>query len=175
MVYQVESYIPFSESLAIFYHPYTPMAVVIDNHLPRRPLILSYVLDWPLPPRAYILSESEMALQHVWRTPVVWRSVHLRAYCSTMTRCGVYDLIVWRFKCFSSNLILRYERFCGEVSYVCQSVWRWKWFFCLSSYVLQRLWLCRTTDTVFRREIGSRRQWGYGTWYGDNFPRCVGV
>ena len=24
---------------------YTPMAVVIDNHLPRRPLILSYVPD----------------------------------------------------------------------------------------------------------------------------------
>ena len=26
--------------------------------------------------------------------------------------------------------------------------------------------LCRTSDTVFRREIDSRRQWGYGTCYG---------
>ena len=27
-------------------HRYTPMAVVIDNHLPREPLISSYVPDW---------------------------------------------------------------------------------------------------------------------------------
>ena len=47
-----------------------------------------------------------------------------------------------------------------------QSVWRWKWFFCQSNYVLQRLRLCRTSDTVFRREIDSLRQWGYGTCYG---------
>ena len=47
-----------------------------------------------------------------------------------------------------------------------QSVWRWKWLFCQSNYVLQRLRLCRTSDTVFRREIDSRRQWGYGTCYG---------
>ena len=39
-------------------------------------------------------------------------------------------------------------------------------FFCQSNYVLQRLKLCRTSDTVFRREIDSRRQWGYGTCYG---------
>ena len=26
------------------------------------------------------------------------------------------------------------------------------------------------SDTVFRREIGSRRQWGYGTCYGGSFP-----
>ena len=32
--------------------------------------------------------------------------------------------------------------------------------------MLQRLRLCRTSDTVFRREIDSRRQWGYGTCYG---------
>ena len=47
------------------YIRYTPMAVVIDNHLPREPLISTYVPDWPLPPRVYILSESEMALEHV--------------------------------------------------------------------------------------------------------------
>ena len=43
------------------------MEVVIDNDLPREPLISSdlYVPDWPLPPRVYIQSESEMALQHV--------------------------------------------------------------------------------------------------------------
>ena len=51
-----------------------------------------------------------------------------------------------------------------------QRVWRWKWFSCQSSYVLQRLRLCRASDTVFRREIDSRRQWGYGTCYGDSFP-----
>ena len=31
--------------------------------------------------------------------------------------------------------------------------------------MLQRLRLCRTSDTVFRRELDSRRQWGYGTYY----------
>ena len=46
---------------------------------------------------------------------------------------------------------------------------------CQSSYVLQRLWFCRASDTVFRREIDSQRQWGYGTCYGDSFPRCEGV
>ena len=147
------------------------MAVVIDNHLPRRPLILSYVPDWPLPPRAYIPSESEMALQHVWRTPVVWRSVHLQYY-DALWRLWL-DRMTFQMFFVQSSPPLR--TLLWEVSYVCQSVWRWKWFFCLSSFVLQRLWLCRTTDTVFRREIGSRRQWGYGTWYGDSFPRCVGV
>ena len=44
---------------------YTPMAVVIDNDLPREPLISLYVPDWPLPPGVYIQSECEMALQHV--------------------------------------------------------------------------------------------------------------
>ena len=76
--------------------------------------------------------------------------------CSTLTHCGVCDLSVWRLK--------------WEVRYVHQSVWRWKWFSCQSSYVLQRLWLCRASDTVFRREIDSQRQWGYGTCYGDSFP-----
>ena len=42
---------------------YTPTAVVIDNPLPRKPLISPYVPDWPLPPRLYIPSEREMALQ----------------------------------------------------------------------------------------------------------------
>ena len=36
--------------------------------------------------------------------------------------------------------------------------------------MLQRLRLCRTSDTVFRHEIDSRRQWGYGTCYGGSFP-----
>ena len=76
--------------------------------------------------------------------------------CSTLTHCGVCDLSVWRLK--------------WEVSYVHQSVWRRKWFSCQSSYVLQRLRLCRASDTVFRREIDSQRQWGYGTCYGDCFP-----
>ena len=72
--------------------------------------------------------------------------------CSTLTHCGVCNLSVW------------------EVSYVNFRVWRWKWFSCQSSYVLQRLWLCRASDTVFRREIDSQRQWGYGTCYDDSFP-----
>ena len=29
---------------------------------------------------------------------------------------------------------------------------------------------CRASDTVFRREIDSQRQWDYGTCYGDCFP-----
>ena len=137
---------------------YTPKAVVIDNHLPRQPLISSYVPDWPLPPRVYIPSESEMALRariyaynrhlsfdvaFICAIAVLWR---------TVARAGICHLSVWRLK--------------WEVSYVHQSVWRWKWFFCQSNYVLQRLRLCRTSDTVFRREIDSLRQWGYGTCYG---------
>ena len=135
---------------------YTPRAVVIDNNLPILPLISSYVPDWPLPPRVYIPSESEMAL----RARIYAYNRHLlfdvAFICSTLTHYGVYDLSVWRLK--------------REVSYVHQRVWRWKWFSCQSSYVLQRLRLCRVSDTVFRREIDSQRQWGYGTCYGDSFP-----
>ena len=128
------------------------MAVVIDNHLPRQPLISSYVPDWPLPPRVYIPSESEMALRARIYAYNRHLSFDVAFICSTLTHCGVCHLSVWRLN--------------WEVSYVHQSVWRWKWFFCQSNYVLQRLRLCRTSDTVFRREIDSRRQWGYGTCYG---------
>ena len=131
---------------------YTPKAVVIDNHLPRQPLISSYVPDWPLPPCVYIPSESEMALRARIYAYNRHLSFDVAFICSTLTHCGVCDLSVWRLK--------------WEVSYVHQSVWRWKWFFCQSNYVLQRLRLCRTSDTVFRREIDSRRQWGYGSCYG---------
>ena len=133
-------------------YKYTPKAVVIDNHLPRQPLISSYVPDWPLPRRVYIPSESEMALRARIYAYNRHLSFDVAFICSTLTHCGVCHLSVWRLK--------------WEVSYVHQSVWRWKWFFCQSNYVLQRLRLCRTSDTVFRREIDSRRQWGYGTCYG---------
>ena len=136
---------------------YTPKAVVIDNHLPRQPLISSYVPDWPLPPRVYIPSESEMALRARIYAYNRHLSFDVAFICSTLTHCGVCHLSVWHLK--------------WEVSYVHQSVWRGKWFFCQSNYVLQRLRLCRTSDTVFRREIDSRRQWGYRTclrWY--SFP-----
>ena len=131
---------------------YTPKAVVIDYHLPRQPLISSYVPDWPLPPRVYIPSESEMALRARIYAYNRHLSFDVAFICSTLTHCGICHLSVWRLK--------------WEVSYVHQSVWRWKWFFCQSNYVLQLLRLCRTSDTVFRREIDSRRQWGYGTCYG---------
>ena len=131
---------------------YTPKAVVIDSHFPRQPLISSYVPDWPLPPGVYIPSESEMALRARIYAYNRHLSFDVAFICSTLTHCGVCHLSVWRLK--------------WEVSYVHQSVWRWKWFFCQSNYVLQRLRLCRTSDTVFRREIDSRRQWGYGTCYG---------
>ena len=130
--------------------------MVIDNYLPRQPLISSYVPDWPLPPHVYIPSESEMALRARIYAYNRHLSFDVAFICSTLTHCGVCHLSVWRLK--------------WEVSYVHQSVWRWKWFFCQSSYVLQWLRLCRTSDTVFRREIDSRRQWGYGTCYGGSFP-----
>ena len=119
------------------------------------------VPDWPLPPHVYIPSESEMALRARIYAYNRHLSFDVAFICSTLTHCGVCDLSVWRLK--------------WEVSYVHQRVWRWKWFSCQSSYVLQRLWLCRASDTVFRREIDSQRQWGYGTCYGDSFPRCEGV
>ena len=134
---------------------YTPMAVVIDNHLPRRPLIWSYVPDWPLLPRAYIPSESEMVRQHVWRTPVIWRSVQLQ-YHDALLRLWL-DRMMFQMFFVQSSPPLQTLLWTWELSYLCQSVWRWKWFFCLSSYVLQWLWLCWMTDTVFPREIDSRR------------------
>ena len=145
-----------TETRCLHHETYTPKAVVIDNHLPRQPLISSYVPDWPLPPRVYIPSESEMALRAHLYAYNRHLSFDVASICSTLTHCGVCHLSVWRLK--------------WEVSYVHQSVWRWKWFSCQSSYVLQRLWLCRMSDTVFRREIDSRRQWGYGTCYGGSFP-----
>ena len=104
---------------------------------------------WALPPHVYIPSESEMALRARIYAYNRHLSFDVAFICSTLTHCGVCHLSVWRLK--------------WEVSYVQQSVWRWKWFFCQSNYVLQRLRLGRTSDTVFRREIDSRRQWGYGT------------
>ena len=130
--------------------------MVIDNNLPIYPLIWSYVPDWPLPPCVYIPSESEMALPARIYAYNRHLSFDVAFICSTLTHCGACDLSVWRLK--------------REVSYVHQRVWRWKWFSYQSSNVLQRLWLCRASDTVFRREIDSRRQWGYGTCYGDSFP-----
>ena len=112
----------------------------------------SYVPDWPLPPRVYIPSEREMALRARIYAYNRHLSFDVAFICSTLAHCGVCHLSVWRLK--------------WEVSYVHQSVWRWKWLFCQSNYVLQRLRLCRTSDTIFRREIDSRRPWGYGTCYG---------
>ena len=53
----------------------------------------------------------------IFRRKVRWRSNTYDGHLSfdvaftcsrpTMTRCGVYDLMAWRFKCFSSNLVLR--------------------------------------------------------------------
>ena len=94
---------------------YTPMAVVTDNDLPREPLISSYVPDWPLPPRVYIQSESEMALQHVYGTPVVRRNVHLQY-------SDVCVWSVWRLKCFSSNLVHLHKRY------------RVKWVTCIGAF-----------------------------------------
>ena len=137
------------------------MAVVIDNHPSIGPLFSSCVPDWPLPLRVYIPSESEMALPARITDTCVWCSVQLQYTHAS----GVCDLRVWR----------PLQTLPCQVSYVYQRVWRWKWFSDQSSYVLQRLRLCRTSDTVFRREIDSRRQWGYGTFHGDSFPRCGGV
>ena len=90
--------------------------------------------------------------------------------CSTLTRLGVFWLERMTFKCFSSNLVHLYKRYCGKCVTCIRNVWRWKWFSCQSSYVLQRLRLAVTSNTVFRREIDSRRQWGYRTLHGVSFP-----
>ena len=103
----IDNHLP-REPLISSYVPYTPTAVVIDNHLPREPLISSYVPDWPLPPHVYIPSESEMALQaRITDTcRLTLRSVAIlwRAVC-------VCDWSVWRLKCFSSNLVHLYKRY----------------------------------------------------------------
>ena len=132
---------------------YTPKAVVIDNHLPRQPLISSYVPDWPLPPRVYIPSESEMALRARIYAYNRHLSFDVAFICSTLTHCGVCHLSVWRLK--------------WEVSYVHQSVWRWKWFFCQSNYVLQRqnVRYCFPTGNRFTAAVGL---WNMLWWY--SFP-----
>ena len=132
---------------------YTPNAVVIDNHLPRQPLISSYVPDWPLPPRVYILSESEMALRARIYAYNRHLSFDVAFICSTLTHCGVCHLSVWRLN--------------WEVSYVHQSVWRWKWFFCQSNYVLQRqnVRYCFPTGNRFTAAVGL---WNMLWWY--SFP-----
>ena len=103
-------------SYCLYRKVYTPKAVVIDNYLPRQPLISSYVSDWPLPPRVYIPLENEMALRARIYAYNRHLSFDVAFICSTLTHCGVCHLSVWRLK--------------WEVSYVHQSVWRWKWFFC---------------------------------------------
>ena len=128
-----------------------PKAVVIDNHLPRHHSF------HPMFPTDHcrlvsIFRRKEMALRARIYAYNRHLSFDVAFSCSTLTHCGVCHLSVWRLK--------------WELSYVHRSVWRWKWFFCQSNYVLQRLRLGRTSDTVFRREIDSRRQWGYGTCYG---------
>ena len=132
---------------------YTPKAMVIDNHLPRQPLISSYVPDWPLPPRVYIPSESEMALRARIYAYNRHLSFDVAFICSTLTHCGVCHLSVWRLK--------------WEVSYVHQSVWRWKWFFCQSNYVLQRqnVRYCFPTGNRFTAAVGL---WNMLWWY--SFP-----
>ena len=62
-IHQVTTMLAISKNVLFPGPNYTPMAVVINNHLPRESLISSYVPDWPLPPHVYIPSESEMALQ----------------------------------------------------------------------------------------------------------------
>ena len=74
--------------------------------------------------------------------------------CSTLTRCGVclaFGAVT--FKMFSIQSSPTLETSTWEVSYAYQSVWRWKWYSCQSSHVLQRLRLCKTSDTVFRRQM----------------------
>ena len=132
---------------------YTPKAVVIDNHLPRQPLISSYVPDWPLLPRVYIPLESEMALRARIYAYNRHLSFDVAFICSTLTHCSVCHLSVWRLK--------------WEVSYVHQSVWRWKWFFCQSNYVLQRqnIRYCFPTGNRFTAAVGL---WNMLWWY--SFP-----
>ena len=113
--HQSQCSLPVPPTLPGYAPGYTPKAVVIDNHLPRQPLISSYVPDWPLPPRVNIPSESEMALRARIYAYNRHLSFDVAFICSTLTHCGVCHLSVWRLK--------------WEVSYVHQSVWRWKWFF----------------------------------------------
>ena len=139
--------------------------MVIDNHLPRQPLISSYVPDWPLPPRVYIPSESEMAPRARIYSYNKHLSFDVAFICSTLTHCGVCHLSVWRLK--------------WEVSYVHQSVWRWKLFFCQSNYVLQpasalqSVRYCFPTWNRFTAAVGL---WNMLWWY--SFPtakECTGI
>ena len=105
----------------------------------------------------------------IFRRKVRWRSNTYDGHlsfdvaftCSTMMRCGVYDLIVWRFKCFSSNSP-PLRTLLWEVSYVCQSVWRWKWFLLpiklriTAALALQNDRYCFPTGNRFTAAVGLR-------------------
>ena len=70
--------------------------------------------------------------------------------------------------------VLSYTYICYVLVYFVLYVYN-----CMHKRTIKYLVSCILLDTVFRREIDSQRQWGYGTsgtCYGDNFPlrRSVG-
>ena len=58
---------------------YTPMAVVIDSHLPWVPLFSSYIPDWPLPHHIGNWDDAPDSVD------VVWRSIHLQKFVTLCT------------------------------------------------------------------------------------------
>ena len=138
---------------------YTPKAVVIDSYLPRQPLM--FILCSRLTTAAsclYSVGKWDGAPSTLLYAYNRHLSFDVAFICSTLTHCGVCHLSVVTSKMGSE---LRASE-CLTLEII----------FCQSSIVLHRLRLCRTSDTVFRREIDSRRQWGYGTCYGGSFPAC---
>ena len=89
--------------------------------------------------------------------------------CNTLSNMHLW-LACMTFKLFFGQSSPQLQMLPCEVSYVYESIWRWKWFFCQSSFVIQWLRLCRTSDTVLQCEINSRQQWDYKTYHGDSFP-----
>ena len=97
-------------------------------------------------------ARARRAYIRVWQTPVVWRSVYLQ-----------YSDALWR---------LWLERMTSKMgselrASACLTL---EMIFLPIKLLLQRLRLCRASGTVFRREIDSQRQWGYGTCCGNSFP-----
>ena len=150
---------------------YTPMAVVIDNHLPREPLISSCVPDWPLPPRVYSLSESEMVFRAritdtcrlTWRSiAVLWHVVafvtwaynilnDFRPIWSTLTHATVRSELH-----VSEHLMLEMIFLPIKLRVTAASA-------------LQNVRYCFPTWNKFMVAVG------YGTYHGDSFPHCAGV
>ena len=146
MYYHIDNKNSWSNNQKSIIHPTLPWQWSLITISQYNHSLHPYVPDWPLPPRVYIPSESEMALRARIYAYNRHLSFDVAFICGTLTHWGDCDLSVWRLK--------------WEVSYMRQSVWRWKWFFlpiklCVTAAsALQNVRYCFPTRNRFKAAVG---------------------